>query len=439
MWLLLESSGHQPLALSSRPFSGGCGSYIIPRKWGQGWCLVTEPLAVAASHVLSHRIRASSECLIVDPSSRVGHASSLGVRGNGPCTIAGPRRAAAMGNTSSWGQGGVGSCLQLWTLWGWQQKWASCIPRKVLWPSPTQETLSGGSDLLPLLESKLTVVASTHPQNSYQWCLVAWDPFHGERNTSGGPTLLILLPPAIVPCLLVGPGFFPHSLGYGTLHPSYLRFFPQGQPQYSPRIWFPKPEPRHPVPAHLTCPVSLAGVCMMAPTDLAVFPQFVFCKLVAANSSEALKFPLCPSWSLCQWVAFPVCRNLSSFTAPSQGASPVLTPFSLSLFFSFFFCPSHICGDFFVALWEVWDLTAFCRYSVRIIPHEDIFWHVCQRKAVPCSTPLPPCPASLKIPFYLHFFQEYVSPNWGMVEINRLPTLILEPLSIRTNIRIYGT
>lgn len=151
------------------------------------------------------------------------------------------------------------------------------------------------------------------------------------------------------------------------------------------------------------------------------------------------------------WNSPSVLAGLSASEWPSQCAETCplsqLLPrvlvlswlLSLSLFFSFFFCPSQLYGDFFVALWEVWDLTAFCRYSVRIIPHEDIFWHACQRKAVPCSTPLPTCPASLKIPFYLHFFQEYLSPNWGMVEINRLPTLILEPLSIRTNIRIYGT
>ena len=42
-------------------------------------------------------------------------------------------------------------------------------------------------------------------------------------------------------------------------------------------------------------------------------------KAVAALSFEAPKLPLCPSWSHHQWGNFAMCRNLSFFTACSQG------------------------------------------------------------------------------------------------------------------------
>ena len=73
---------------------------------------------------------------------------------------------------------------------------------------------------------------------------------------------------------------------------------------------------------------------------------------------------------------------------PSPSISPVVTislvskcpipiPFSpsfaLFFFFSFFFGPTQLCGDF-LALLRVWDLlTAFSRCFVRIIPRIDIF------------------------------------------------------------------
>lgn len=43
------------------------------------------------------------------------------------------------------------------------------------------------------------------------------------------------------------------------------------------------------------------------------------CNLGVALSSEPLKLPFCAAWSFHQWGGFPVCKNLTSFPAPSQG------------------------------------------------------------------------------------------------------------------------
>ena len=85
-----------------------------------------------------------------------------------------------------------------------------------------------------------------------------------------------------------------------------------------------------------------------------------------------LKLPLCPGWSPWGWGGLPGCRNISSFTTSSQGAGPV--PDSvLTFFFSLFFCPTWLNGDFLV-LPKVWGLLpGFSRDSVRIVIHVDTF------------------------------------------------------------------
>ena len=92
-------------------------------------------------------------------------------------------------------------------------------------------------------------------------------------------------------------------------------------------------------------------------------------RLAAAFSSEALKLPFCPSQPLCLWGGFPGYRNLSTFTAPFQGCRT--HPDSFLTFSLFFFFPqTQLHGNFLV----VWGfLPALSRYSVRIIPHVDVF------------------------------------------------------------------
>ena len=59
---------------------------------------------------------------------------------------------------------------------------------------------------------------------------------------------------------------------------------------------------------------------------------------------------------------------------PPRGVGPV--PILLSLFFSFFFCPTHVRGDF-LAFWEISGLLpAFSRCSVGVVPHVDVIFDV---------------------------------------------------------------
>ena len=63
--------------------------------------------------------------------------------------------------------------------------------------------------------------------------------------------------------------------------------------------------------------------------------------------------------------------NFSSFTAPSHRCGS--HPSSFVFVFPFFFCPTHVCGDF-LAFWEVSGLLpAFSRCSVGVLPHVDVF------------------------------------------------------------------
>ena len=91
---------------------------------------------------------------------------------------------------------------------------------------------------------------------------------------------------------------------------------------------------------------------------------------VAALSSVAPKLP--PRCShLLQWRGFLVCGNLSSFTAPSQWCRS--RPYSFLSVFSFFFCPTEVCGEF-LAFWEVWRLLpAFSRCSLGVVSLVDVF------------------------------------------------------------------
>ena len=89
-----------------------------------------------------------------------------------------------------------------------------------------------------------------------------------------------------------------------------------------------------------------------------------------------------------QWRASLVCGNFSSFTAPSQRCRS--RPYSFVSVFSFFFCPTQVCGEF-LAFWEVWGLLpAFSRCSVGGVPHVDVFlMYLWGGRWSPCLAPLP--------------------------------------------------
>ena len=91
-----------------------------------------------------------------------------------------------------------------------------------------------------------------------------------------------------------------------------------------------------------------------------------------------------------------MCRNLSSFTAPSQGGGLVLIAFSLSLSsFSLTFCPTQLHGDLLAFLEVCGLLPAFSRCPMKIVPHVDVFlmyWieKVCSVSYTTASLPPPP-------------------------------------------------
>ena len=73
---------------------------------------------------------------------------------------------------------------------------------------------------------------------------------------------------------------------------------------------------------------------------------------------------------LSHWRGFLVCGNFSSFTAPSLRCRS--RPYSFVSVFSFFFCPTQVCGKF-LAFWEVWGLLpVFNRCSLGVVPHVDV-------------------------------------------------------------------
>ena len=95
-----------------------------------------------------------------------------------------------------------------------------------------------------------------------------------------------------------------------------------------------------------------------------------------------------PNPCLHQWRGFLVCGNFSSFTAPSQRCR--FCPYSFVSVFSFFFCPTHVRGEF-LAFWEVWGLLpGFSRCSVGVVPHVDVFlMYLWGGRWSPCLSPPP--------------------------------------------------
>ena len=149
------------------------------------------------------------------------------------------------------------------------------------------------------------------------------------------------------------PDLFPNSLpaSRGALAP--FRLCSRRQPQSSPwdpteaRASAPSPRP----PRWVSRQASQAGECWSAPI-LCVREslRFALRTPVAALSSVALKLPPSATRSLRPRRGFLACGNLSSFTAPSHWCRSC--PYSLSLWFFFFFCSTQLRGEF-LAFWEV--------------------------------------------------------------------------------------
>ena len=183
------------------------------------------------------------------------------------------------------------------------------------------------------------------------------------------------------PQLWLGPHFRPFGLS------------PCSHAESSPWVCLLKPEFQHPAAVHTSRCMSLAGECSKVATtlctDLSPFclTQAGCCTLLRASDT-----PFLSGSSPSQWRVFPGWGNLSSFTAPSRGAGPILIPF----FFSFVL-PSYVV--IFLAPLVVWDLLpVFSRYSMRIIPPAVVFlMYLCEEMSftsfysvILISTSLPP-------------------------------------------------
>ena len=118
---------------------------------------------------------------------------------------------------------------------------------------------------------------------------------------------------------------------------------------------------------------SQAGECWSALILCAgislLCPLHPFCCALLCGSDAS---PTPPTPHFHQWRGFLVCGNISSLPAPSHRC--MSCPYSfVSVFFLFFFCPTHVCGEF-LAFCEVCGLLpVFSRCSVGVVPHVGVF------------------------------------------------------------------
>ena len=138
---------------------------------------------------------------------------------------------------------------------------------------------------------------------------------------------------------------------------------------------------------------------------------FAPCTPVAVLSSVAPKLPLVHPLSL-PVKGLLVCGDSSSFTAPSQRCRSCPYPF-ISVF-SFFFCPTHIRGEF-LAFWELWGLLpAFSRCSVGVVPHVDVFlMYLWGGRWSPRLTPPPSWRSLLQYLLLVDFWMMAFWSVWG--------------------------
>ena len=192
------------------------------------------------------------------------------------------------------------------------------------------------------------------------------------------------------------PDFFLDSLlaSCGTVAPSGCVHAANPSPLPGIR---PKPKPQLPVPAGpgrwADKPLGLVSAGWHL-SSVRESLRFALRTPVAALSSTALKLLPSATHSFRPRRGFLVCRNLSSFTAPSQRCRSC--PYSFVSVFPFCFCPTQVRGKF-LAFWEVWCLLpAFSRCSVGVVPHVDVFLiYLWGGRWSPCLTPLPSWRSSL--------------------------------------------
>ena len=109
------------------------------------------------------------------------------------------------------------------------------------------------------------------------------------------------------------------------------------------------PSPR--LPQQVSRQASQAGECWLAPilcAGISLLCPLHCCCCAFLCGSEA--YPPPPPPRLCPRRGFLVCGNFSSFIAPSQRCRS--NPYSFVSVFSFFFCSTHVHGEF-PAFWEV--------------------------------------------------------------------------------------
>ena len=208
------------------------------------------------------------------------------------------------------------------------------------------------SNLHVPLESWMAASARACTWSSCRHCTAASE--HAEIEAPmAGPPVSLYIPQQWCLASLAGPGFFSDSLSGSALHPSPLRLSSHSQPQSSPQGLTSEtpasvPSPTHPSPQWTSRQASQAGECLSAPT------------LCIGLS------PLCPLHTCCcallQGSKAPPLSSLISL--PARGFLNVQKPFLfhsslpevqvpslfLSLFFSFFFCPTQLCRDCLVLL-----------------------------------------------------------------------------------------
>ena len=139
---------------------------------------------------------------------------------------------------------------------------------------------------------------------------------------------------------MVGPGFRVHPWLRPVPCSSPFRLSPHGQVQSSPQVCALKPEFQHPaLPTPVDTRLRLGSIGQGPRSSVQVLP--------ATNrllrSPPGLWNSLLSSWPPRQWRGFPGCRNLSSFTPPSQECKSF--PDFFFFFFLSFFHSTRLHGD----------------------------------------------------------------------------------------------
>lgn len=186
---------------------------------------------------------------------------------------------------------------------------------------------------------------------------------------------------ALLHTLLVGSTTLYHTLAtlgcFCASNPSPL------PPGLSSETWVSAPShppSRPPDPA--LCPHTLVDTCPRLSKAARWHGPSVLVSLYSACCSlaTAFFFSLWSSLSVPELISqllkgVPGSRmRTAPLSQPPRETSPVLI---LSLFFFFFGLPSYMV--IFLVVLTAWDLLEFNKYSMRIVPHVDVFWCICRK------------------------------------------------------------